>query len=120
MRNISKAACVMKSLILAYVITGILLIGLAFCVYKMNLSESVVNLGIVFVYVFASFLGGFSMGKMMQEKKFLWGALTGLIYIAIIVIASMLAEGGVNLTGKEFVSAAILCLGGGTLGGMLS
>lgn len=120
MTNGFRAACVMKALVLAYVITGILLLILAFCVYKLGLSENVVNLCIIFVYVFASFMGGFSIGKMMKEKKFLWGALTGLAYITIIIVASVLAEGNVNLTGTEFLSAALLCLGGGTLGGMLS
>ncbi len=115
-----KAGCVMKSLVLAYVVTGILLLALAFCVYKLGLSENVVNLCIIFVYVFASFIGGFSIGKMMKEKKFLWGALTGAAYIVIIIAASFLAEGNVNLAGTEFLSAALLCLGGGTLGGMLS
>ncbi len=120
MTNSFKAACVMKALVTAYVITGILLVILAFGVYKLELTESTVNLCIIFIYVIASFIGAFSLGKMIKEKKFLWGALLGIVYIAIIIIVSAIAEGNFSLAGSEFISAFLLCFGGGTLGGMLS
>lgn len=115
-----KLAELMKTMIISYVVTGVLLLLLAFAMYKMKLDEGIVNLCIIFIYVFASLVGGFTLGKQVKEKKFLWGAIAGLLYIAIIIGASILATGELNILPKEVISALLLCLGGGMIGGMLS
>ena len=104
----------LKSLLSAYIITGILLLFLALLLYKFQLSEPKVNIGIIIVYVISSFLGGFLEGKMMKTRKFLWGAAAGLLYFAILALISL---GGGS---SHFVTTLILCTAGGTLGGMVS
>lgn len=113
-------ACVMRALIAAYVITGILLLGLAFALYKFQLSENTINLGIIVIYVFSSFIGGFSVGRMIKEKKFLWGLVIGVLYISIIILASSLAVGHMQIIEHQVGTAALLSIGGGMLGGMFS
>ncbi len=68
----------LKALLAAYIVTGGLLLLLALLLYKLRLSESVINLSITAIYLIACFLAGFLMGKMMKTRKYLWGAAGGL------------------------------------------
>ena len=65
--------------------------------YKMQLSESVVSVGIVVIYVLSGFLGGFLSGKVMKTRRFLWGMLMGAAYFLILVIGSILFQKGINM-----------------------
>ena len=47
------AVRLIKSLLAAYIVTGLLLLLLALLLYKLQLSESVVNIGIIAIYVAA-------------------------------------------------------------------
>ena len=69
----AKPLLMMKALVLAYAVTGILLLVLAFLLYKLGLGESQVNLGIMVIYILSSLLGGFYMGKKVKIRRFLWG-----------------------------------------------
>ena len=47
----AKPLQMMKALLLSYAVTGVLLLLLAFLLYKMGLGESQVNLGILLIYI---------------------------------------------------------------------
>lgn len=115
-----KVLEVIKSLVLAYVFTGIALAALAFAVYKWDLSETVVTVSILAVYVISSFLGGFITGKRVRERKFVWGMLLGGLYIIIIYGVSIIMSASLDVVSTASITAALLCLGGGMLGGMVS
>ncbi len=114
------AVRLIKSLLAAYIVTGLLLLLLALMLYKLQLSESVVNIGIIAIYVAACFLGGFLEGKMMKTRKFLWGGAFGLLYFAVLAIISLAVGQGFSGSSSHFVTTLILCMAGGTLGGMVS
>ena len=114
------AVRMLKSLLSAYVITGILLLLLALLLYKFQLSESKVNIGVIIIYVISSFLSGFLEGKMMKTRKFLWGAAAGLLSFAILSVISLAVNQSFADGSSHFVTTLILCIAGGTLGGMLS
>ena len=67
------AVSMLKALLCAYVVTGIMLLILTILLYKAGLSEENVNAGIILTYVISTFAGGFVIGKLMKVKKFLWG-----------------------------------------------
>ena len=69
----NPAAVLGKTLFLMYLISGILLVFLAFFLYKFDLSEAVIKIGTIAVYIISGFLGGSFIGKQMQEKKYIWG-----------------------------------------------
>lgn len=115
-----KFATVIKSLIISYAVTGILLVLLAFLVFKFQLGDSVVNISIVGIYVVVTFLGAFITGKKVKEQKFLWGFLLGLLYIMIISVVAILLGQVFRVDNTANLSAVALCIGGGLLGGMLS
>ena len=53
----------LKSLLFSYILTGALLVILAFLLYKLNLSEKIVSAAIIVIYVAATFFAGFMTGK---------------------------------------------------------
>lgn len=110
----------LKSLIIAYIVTGLALFGLAFAMYKLGLNERTVEFAITFIYIFASAVGGLVMGKHMKQRKFLWGCLIGLCYALIIFGASVITAGNGQQIAADGMSTFLLCVGGGTLGGMIS
>ncbi len=109
----------LKALLAAYIVTGGLLLLLALLLYKLRLSESVINLSITAIYLIACFLTGFLMGKMMKTRKYLWGAAGGLLYFALLALISLAARQG-SAEASSFITTLLLCTAGGTLGGMLS
>ena len=111
---------ILRALIIAYLVTGVLLLVLALGMYKLGLGEKVVDMGIIFIYILASAIGGLMIGKSMKQRKFIWGCVTGLLYVAIIFVASLAMAGGSQMVASDGLSTLLLCMGGGTLGGMIS
>ncbi|MCI8415908.1 MAG: TIGR04086 family membrane protein [Lachnospiraceae bacterium] len=120
-KNISNLILrMLKALLTAYVLTGGLLLLLAFLLYQFHLSRSGVNVGIIAIYIISCFLAGFLEGKMMGTRKFIWGAAAGLLYFVLLAVISLAVNQGFANASSNFVTTLILCIAGGTLGGMLS
>ena len=66
-----QTRALLKSLLTAYALTGIMLLILAFVMLKLSPSNDVIQIGVVFSYIFSSFVGGLLMGKQMKVKRFL-------------------------------------------------
>lgn len=116
----SKGMVLVKSLFISYVLTGIILLLLALIMYKAHPAEIVINAGVVFAYIFSAFVGGFTVGKKTQEKRFLWGIVLGVLYFAIIFAVSILMNKDVISQLGSTITVFIMCSFGGMLGGMLS
>ncbi|MCM1180728.1 MAG: TIGR04086 family membrane protein [Clostridium sp.] len=115
-----KFGVVVKGLLLSYAVTGLLLLLLAFFVFKYGLGESVTDMAIVAIYVGVTFLGAFVTGKKVKEQKFLWGFLLGFLYILIISLVAIAIGHTFHVASTANLTTAALCIGGGLLGGMLS
>ncbi|MCM1025438.1 MAG: TIGR04086 family membrane protein [Roseburia sp.] len=109
----------LKSLLFAYALTGTLLALLSLLLYKMNLGERLVAIGIIVIYAASTFLAGFLAGKRMKSRRFLWGLLEGAAYFLVLALLSFLAGGHDMALGRSFFTTLALCAGGGMLGGML-
>ena len=112
-KGIIYAENLVKALLCAYLVTGMFLLILALLLYKAGLSEENVNLGIILIYVIGTFSGGFVMGKLEGQKKFLWG-----LVLLLLISFGMYREVSSG-TGDLFLTF-VLCTGGGMLGGMVS
>ena len=64
---------VVKGLILSYLLTIIMLFITAVVVYKVGISDKVLGILVVVIYIVATFAGGFVTGRKVREKRFLWG-----------------------------------------------
>lgn len=111
---------ILKILLVMYLITGILLLILSAMLYKMQLSEGVVSIGIVVIYVLSGFFGGFLSGKVMKSRKFLWGMVMGACYFLILIAGSILFQKGIDMEVSRFFTTLILCTASGMIGGMAS
>ena len=109
---IDQAVRMLKALVASYIVTGLLLLLTAGLLYRFELSEGKVRIMIIVTYILSCFAGGFLSGKMMKNKKFLWGILVGLLYFGIMLLVSL------DQTAANFVTTMVLCILGGMLGGM--
>lgn len=112
------AMWLLKSLLASYIVTGLLLMLLAFLLYKFNLDKKKVSFAIVVIYVLATLFGGFVLGKCVKVKKYIWGFVLGFLYFALLLAITLGVYRG--LENQEILSTFILCIGGGMVGGMLS
>lgn len=111
---------ILKSLLCAYVLTGILLLILAGLLYKLNLDEGKVTAGIIVIYVLSTFAGGFIAGKLLKERKFLWGLTVGILYFGLLLLVSLGLYRSLQGGGADIMTTFLMCAGGGMLGGMVS
>lgn len=111
---------VLKSLVFSYVITGALLFLLAFLLYELRFSDTMIHVGMVVVYLLSAFTGGFYLGKKTGEKKYLWGILSGFLYFLILLLLSFGMNGMTLVHGGSTLTVLVLCSVGGMLGGMMS
>lgn len=116
----TKMIWMLKSLLFAYVVTGILLALLTVLVYKFELDEQLVSAAIVAIYVLATMAGGLVIGKLVKVRRFLWGLGLGLAYFALLMMITLGVYHTLNGDAVNLITALILCSGGGMIGGMIS
>ncbi len=116
----TKLIFVVKCMLVSYLLTAGLLLFLALMLYRFGLSEKVVSIGIIVIYIAVTFLAGFIAGKRAGEKKFLWGLAMGCIYFLILTAVSIIVNRGIEDAASSLVTVFLLCGGSGMLGGMLS
>lgn len=114
------AVRILKALLCAYIVTGIMLLILTLLLYKAGLSEENVNAGIILAYVISTFAGGFVIGKLTGMKKFLWGLLLGVLYFVLLLLISLGVYHTLQAEITNLLTTFLLCAGGGMLGGMVS
>lgn len=86
--NGTRIGSFIKSLLAAYVVSCIMLFLLSFLLYKFDLSEQTVQIGIILTYILSAFVGGFVMGKKAKTRRFLWGMAVGILYFAFLACIS--------------------------------
>ena len=109
-----------KALLAAYVVTGILLIILALALYKFELNEGAVTAGVTAVYLISTFTGGLVVGKLAKVRRFLWGIVLGILYFALLLLVTVGIYRTFHGSSTEILVTFVLCAGGGMAGGMIS
>lgn len=118
--KVKPTRAMFASVFVMFIISGLLLLLLAFLLYKMELTEAVVKIGVVVIYVVSGLVGGILMGKAMREQKFLWGLAAGAVYFVILFVVSMVVKGGGDMDMAKLATTFILCAASGMAGGMIS
>ncbi|MBS1317556.1 MAG: TIGR04086 family membrane protein [Lachnospiraceae bacterium] len=114
-----KFTTLLAALLAAWLLTGAGLLLLSVLMFRFGLEEEKLSIGITILYVAATFLGGSMAGGRSREKKYLWGLLSGLLYFCILFGISIIRKRTGAIPVRDLILTACLCLGGGTLGGML-
>ncbi len=111
---------ILQCLLFGYLITGGLLLILAALLYKMQLSEQIVSIGIILIYVISTLVSGMIAGKRAGNRKYLWGLVQGCLYFVVLGIVTLLVKHTLSDFGSNLVTTFLLCGGSGMLGGMLA
>lgn len=115
-----KAVFIIKCMLGAYILTAGLLLLLAFILYRFGLSEKVVSVCIIAIYIAVTFLAGLLAGKREGKRKFLWGLIMGVLYFGILTVVSLVVNKGIEDVAGNMLTVFFLCAGSGMLGGMVS
>lgn len=116
-RNILQ---VVKATIAVSIVTVIMLLILAFLLFKLNLSDGFIMAGIYITYVVSCFIGGLIIGKVRGEKKYMWGMVVGLVFFLTLTIISLIVTGELYGSGAKAIGALVACVLGGMAGGMIA
>ena len=109
-----------KAMILSYILSAVSLFVLAFLLYQWDIKEEQLHLGMLGVYVIACLGGGFYVGKKIKKRQFLWGLFVGLLYFCIHIGGVIAMEGAYSANIVPMTALALLCMGSGMMGGLLS
>ncbi len=111
---------IIKVVIVDVIITFIGVLLLSYLLYKFRFGDDILRTGIVIVYVISNFVGGFIIGRIKETKKYIWGAVTGVIYFIALALISALVTGELFGNGNMAMMAFMASVIGGMIGGMVS
>ena len=115
-----KITGMLKALLISYVVTAVLLMLLAFVVYKLELQEGIVTVGINGIYLISSFTGGWIIGKEVKVRRFVWGMIAGGMYFVLLLLITLGIYRTFQGSTADVWIALGMCVGGGMAGGMIS
>ncbi len=110
----------LKGALFSYIITAFILLLLSFLMLKLDLSGTVIGVGINMAYILSAFVGGFFVGKKAKQQKFLWGLLMGVFYFVIFLMITLFMSRVNPLNLGGLFTVFLMCGFSGMLGGMLS
>jgi len=116
----AKALVLLKGLLISYIITAFMLLLLAFIMLKLDTPSIVISGGINFAYIASAFVGGFFAGKKIEQKKFIWGMLMGLLYFVVLLLVSLMMNRVSPIPFGNLITVFIISTLSGMLGGMIS
>ncbi len=111
---------IIRNLLCGYLITGGLLMLLALLLYRFGLTESIVSIAIILIYIISTFFSGFLTGRKIGTKKYIWGFIMGILYFVVMILISLIVNHSLDDVGSNLFTTFLLCAGAGMLGGMLS
>lgn len=118
--NMGAAWTVLKSLILAALVTVVLLLLLAFGMPKLQPEAGIMQVGIFATYVLSCFAGGMYCGGKSQRRKFVWGLISGILYFLLLFVISRMSGVAGAFDAAGAAGALLMCAAGGMAGGMLA
>lgn len=107
----------LRSLAVSALTTFVLIVVFSLVLYRFRLGNEVLVMLNHVIYLVASFVGAFLLGKRLHTRRFLWGIAFGALYLAITLLISWTQNGALP---ASFLLHTALCLGGGMIGGMVS
>lgn len=114
-----KAVKMLKSVVVAYVLTAIALFILSFIMYKCKISMTGANSGILITYVLSCLVGGFIFSGCLSQKRYLGGGLMGVVYFLVAYVVSAVWNQSLAVQMPGMLTAFLICVFSGILGGMI-
>ena len=102
-----KGFQLVKTLIIAYVITAVLLLLTAFGLYRLHLSDWQVMAAVVIIYALSCFAGGYILAKAQKSRRMLWGMGFGILYFTVLTAAAFILTKGADMDMTALVKALL-------------
>ena len=110
----------LRALLVSYLVSTLILLLLAFILYKWGLSETVMTAGTIATYVLSGFVGGILLGKSGRSRAFLWGLLLGTVYYMLLLLAALLLPVKETNAGITILINLGICMLSGMTGAMVA
>ena len=108
------------AVLIAVVITGTMILGLAGIMLSGKLAPGAESLCLTIVRGLSCLIAGFFIGKKNKKFGFLWGLLIGLIYYGLLLLIRSVTGADAGSPNIRQLITLALCAFSGMLGGMLS
>ena len=109
-----------KAVLLSFIVSAILLLITSALMLGSNMSASFVGVFVIAIYIISNFLSGLIMGKGMEQRKFLWGIVSGLMYFVVIFVLSIFVMSTKDFSLMATIRTLLICTISGMVGGMVS
>ena len=116
---VNKLKMFLFTTLTAVFISAVLLVLSAVLLDKLGLNAGQARILIYAVYIVSALAAGMIAGKWQRERKFMWGALAGTIWLVTVLVVSLFMN-GTGIDAAELFPAFACMVGGGMLGGMLA
>lgn len=111
---------VVVSLFGGYAVTFLGIVILALLLLMFQITENVVDVGILVTYILSGLSTGFIVGKRTGSRRLVWGMVSGICYFLILFLVSLILKQDMSDLGNDLTTTVLICVGSGILGGMLS
>ncbi len=109
-----------KAVLVSFIVSAILLLITSALMLGSNMSASFVGVFVIAIYIISNFLSGLIMGKGMEQRKFLWGIVSGLMYFVVIFVLSIFVMSTKDFSLMATIRTLLICTISGMVGGMVS
>lgn len=109
-----------KAMLLSYILSTAIVFVLAFLFYQFDIRDEQLRVGILCAYALACLFGGFYIGKKLHKRQILGGLCVGLMYYCVHIVLMLIVEGISPVQIIPATALALLCIGSGMMGGILS
>ncbi len=103
-----------------FLCSGILLFILSLAMYHLNLTSDIARIGICVIYALSTFVGGILIARIRRGKIFQWGIAMGAAYFLILLIVSLIRNGGTFDNPGRIPLILVLCILPSLVGGLLA
>ena len=103
-----------------FLCSGILLFILSLAMYYLNLTSDIARIGICVIYALSTFTGGILIARIRRGKIFQWGIAMGAAYFLILLLVSLIRNGGTFANPGRIPLILALCLLPSLVGGLLA
>ncbi len=110
----------LKTLLISYTLTAVLLVGLAFLMYRMKLGAAEATWGVMVIYLVSCAVGGFLTGRRVGSRRLFWGLVSGGLYFVVLLVLSLVLGGGLQGGIQQIMTVLAACLAGSAVGAFIS
>ncbi|MCD8370363.1 MAG: TIGR04086 family membrane protein [Clostridiales bacterium] len=118
--NTSIPKALLRSLLLSYLLSGILILATALILYRLEWKEGQVSTAVYIVYTLACLAGGFACGRAVKERRFFWGLAAGLLYFLVLLLVSCVLNHDCPPELEGMLPVCACCVGGSIVGAIFS